>query len=174
MGGVWLDIDRHYLNTHGGPGGLCEDRSEARLPEALGEQALDYVRYRHTDSDLYRVARQQQFVKAFKGQVQQSFSPLALPKVVDAITHNVEAAQGGGSDVSGKTVLSYALFAYGLPHGHVFQSKIEASRATRTSRPRPRTSRGPSPSSCTRMWLVEGGHAGRARREGEARRARTA
>ena len=75
------------------------------------------MRYRHTDSDLYRVARQQQFVKAFKGQVQESFAPLALPKVVNAITNNVEVAQGGGVDVDRRTVLSYALFAYGLPRG---------------------------------------------------------
>jgi LCP family protein required for cell wall assembly len=125
MGGVWLDVDRHYLNTHGGPGGYAEINLKPGYQKLSGRQALDYVRYRHTDSDLYRVARQQQFVKAFKGQVQQSFSPLALPKVVDAVTHNVEVAQGGGSDVSGKTVLSYALFGYGLPHGRVFQSKIE-------------------------------------------------
>ncbi len=125
MGGVWLDIDRHYLNTHGGPGGYATIDLQPGYQKLSGSRALDYVRYRHTDSDLYRVARQQQFVKAFKGQVQQGFSPLALPRIVDAITHNVEAAQGGGSDVSGKTVLSYALFAYGLPHGRVFQSKIE-------------------------------------------------
>jgi hypothetical protein len=64
-------------------------------------------------------------VKAFKGQVQASFGPTALPKVVNAITNNVEVAQGGGQDVEGRTVLSYALFAYGLPRGHVFQTKIE-------------------------------------------------
>ena len=93
--------------------------------QLTGRQALDYVRFRHTDSDLYRVARQQQFVKAFKSQIQESFAPLALPKVVNAVTHNVEVAQGGGADVSGDTVLSYALFAYGLPKGRVFQTRIE-------------------------------------------------
>src|SRR5262249_40860691 len=90
-----------------------------------GRKALDYVRFRHTDSDLYRVARQQQFVKALKGQIQQSFAPITLPKIVNAITHNVEVAQGGGADVSSGTVLSYALFAYGLAKGRVFQTRIE-------------------------------------------------
>ena len=33
--------------------------------------------------------------------------------------------QGGGKDVGFKTVLSYALFAFGLPAGHVFQVKID-------------------------------------------------
>jgi hypothetical protein len=37
----------------------------------------------------------------------------------------VEVAQGGGSSVDGGTVLSYALFAYDLPRGRVFQSRIE-------------------------------------------------
>src|SRR5439155_24438442 len=39
-----------------------------------GRDALAYVRYRHTDSDLYRLARQQQFVKALKEQVSSNFS----------------------------------------------------------------------------------------------------
>ncbi len=34
-----------------------------------GGDALAFVRYRHTDSDLYRNARQQEFVKAVKQQV---------------------------------------------------------------------------------------------------------
>ena len=34
-----------------------------------GSNALDFVRFRHTDSDLYRLARQQAFVRAFKEQV---------------------------------------------------------------------------------------------------------
>ena len=71
------------------------------------------------------MARQQQFVRAFKSQVKESFAPIAMLKVVNTITKNVEVAQGGGSDVSGRTVLSYALFAYGLPRGRVFQSRIE-------------------------------------------------
>jgi len=64
-------------------------------------------------------------VKAFKVQVQSTFKPLALPKVVNAITNNVQVAQGGGADVPAGTVLSYALFAYGLPRGNVFQTKID-------------------------------------------------
>jgi LCP family protein required for cell wall assembly len=125
LGGAWIDVDRRYFNDRGGPSGYAKINLRPGYQQLTGRQALDYVRYRHTDSDLYRVARQQQFVKAFKGQVQESFAPFALPKVVNAITNNVEVAQGGGSDVPGGTILSYALFAYGLPRGHVFQNKIE-------------------------------------------------
>lgn len=125
LGGVWIDVDRRYFNDRGGPNGYAKIDLRPGYQKLDGRKALDYVRYRHTDSDLHRVARQQQFVKAFKGQVQASFAPASLPKVVDAITENVEVAQGGGADVDGRTVLSYALFAYGLPRGRVFQTRIE-------------------------------------------------
>jgi LCP family protein required for cell wall assembly len=130
LGGAWIDVDRRYYNNHGGPYGYAKINLFPGYQQLSGRQTLDYVRYRHTDSDLYRVARQQQFVKAFKGQIQESFGPTALPKVVNAITHNVEVAQGGGADVSGRTVLSYALFAYGLPKGRVFQTRIEGLEGT--------------------------------------------
>ena len=125
LDGAWIDVDRRYFNDRGGPFGYAKINLRPGYQQLTGRQTLDYVRYRHTDSDLYRVARQQQFVKAFKGQIQQSFAPVALPKVVNAITNNVEVAQGGGVDVDGGTVLSYALFAYGLPRGRVFQTRIE-------------------------------------------------
>jgi LCP family protein required for cell wall assembly len=130
LGGAWIDVDRRYFNNHGGPYGYAKINLFPGYQQLSGRQTLDYVRFRHTDSDLYRVARQQQFVKAFKGQIQQSFGPTALPKVVNAITNNVEVAQGGGADVSGRTVLSYALFAYGLPKGRVFQTRIEGLEGT--------------------------------------------
>jgi LCP family protein required for cell wall assembly len=125
VGGVWMDIDHRYFNDVRGPNGYQPIDLQPGYRLLSGSQALSYVRFRHTDSDLYRVARQQQFVKAFKMQARQNFSPIALPKFVDAITKNVEVAQGGGRKVDGRTVLSYALFAYGLPRGHVFQSRID-------------------------------------------------
>ncbi|HUF02242.1 MAG TPA: LCP family protein [Gaiellaceae bacterium] len=125
LGGLWVDIDRRYFNDRGGPSGYAKINLRPGYQKLTGRKALDFVRYRHTDSDLFRVARQQQFVKAFKNQVQSSFAPTALPKVVNAVTKNVEVAQGGGADVDGRTVLSYALFAYGLPRGRVYQARIE-------------------------------------------------
>ena len=127
LGGVWLDVDRRYFNDNRGvPRGFTYATINL-LPgyqKLNGRHALDFVRYRHTDSDLYRVARQQAFVKALKEQVAHSFSVTSLPKIVGSITHNVEVGVGGGRELSGKTVLSYALFAYELPAGHFFQSRI--------------------------------------------------
>ncbi len=129
LGGVYLDVDRRYLNTHSGPYGYATIDLQPGYQLLSGGNALDFVRFRHTDSDLYRVARQQLFVKAVKDRVGSSISleflALRMPQVVKAITSNTEVAQGGGKSIGANTVLSYAFFAYGLKPGHVFQSKIE-------------------------------------------------
>jgi LCP family protein required for cell wall assembly len=122
LGGVWIDVDRRYFNDSGAYSAI---NLQPGYQELNGYQALAYVRYRHTDSDIYRIARQQAFVRAFKDQVRSAFSPLKLLGLVKEITRNVEVGVGGGKALDLDTVLSYALFAYDLPPGHFFQSKIE-------------------------------------------------
>jgi len=123
--GVWVDVDRRYFNDQGGPNGFATINLFPGYQRLGGYQALDYVRFRHTDSDLFRVARQQLFVRALKDRVRSEFSAIRLPKLVRTITSNVEVGVGGGAELDVSTLLSYALFAYGLPPGHFFQSKID-------------------------------------------------
>jgi LCP family protein required for cell wall assembly len=137
LGGVYMDVDRRYLNTHGGPYGYATINLQPGYQMLSGQAALDFVRFRHTDSDLYRNARQQLFVKSLKDRARSKISPTSptdiaftLPKLVNAVTHNTEVAQGGGREVSFKTVLSYALFAFGLKPGHMFQAKIDGIEGT--------------------------------------------
>jgi LCP family protein required for cell wall assembly len=125
IGGVWMDVDRRYFNDRGGDFGYATINLFPGYQQLGGYQALDFVRYRHTDSDLYRVARQQLFVRAFKDQIKASTGVLDLPGVVKTITKNVEVGVGGNAELDGNTVKEYALFAYSLPPGHFFQSKIE-------------------------------------------------
>jgi LCP family protein required for cell wall assembly len=125
VGGVWLDVDRRYFNDHGGPTGYAKINLRPGYQRLNGTQTLDFVRYRHTDSDLYRNARQQLFVRAFKDQIDSAFSVTRLPQVVKIVTSNIEVGQGGGKDVSAKTVLKYGALAFSLPAGHVFQARID-------------------------------------------------
>ncbi len=125
MGGIWIDVDRRYFNDRGGPTGYATINLHPGYQKLGGYQALDYVRYRHTDSDFYRLARQQLFVRAFKAQVAAEFSAFTLPRVVSTVTKNVEVGRGGPEDIDLGTVLRYALFAYYLPPGHFFQSRID-------------------------------------------------
>jgi LCP family protein required for cell wall assembly len=127
LDGVWIDVDRRYFNNNAGISpafGYATINLQPGYQLLTGGSALDYVRYRHTDSDLFRVARQQQFVKAMKYQLAHNFSITKIPGIVGTLTKNIEVGVGGGGDLSGKTVLSYALFAYRLPSGHFFQTQI--------------------------------------------------
>jgi LCP family protein required for cell wall assembly len=128
--GVWMDVDRRYFNDRGGDFGYATINLFPGYQKLGGYQALDFVRYRHTDSDLYRVARQQLFVRAFKDQIKSSTGLLDLPGVIKTITSNVEVGVGGNKELDGDTVLEYALFAYSLPPGHFFQSKLEGIEET--------------------------------------------
>ena len=127
LGGVWIDVDRRYLNTNSGRtyGTYAEINLWPGYQQLKGWQALDYVRFRHTDSDLLRVIRQQQFVRALKEQARANFGFANVEKIIGSIRRNVEVGVGGGGDLSGGTVLSYAQFVYELPPGRFFQSKIE-------------------------------------------------
>ena len=125
IGGVWLDIDRRYYNVNNGSAStnFSNISIQPGYQKLSGANALAFVRYRHTDSDFYRLARQQAFVRAFKDQVAHHFDVRKLPGIVSAVTHNVEV--GAKSDFSDRTVLRYALFAATLPGGHLFQVKID-------------------------------------------------
>jgi LCP family protein required for cell wall assembly len=125
VGGIWMDVDRRYFNDRGGDFGYATINLFPGYQKLGGYQALDFVRYRHTDNDLYRVARQQLFVKAFKNQIKSSVGLFDLPKLVSTVTRNVEVGVGGGGELDADTLKEYALFAYSLPPGHFFQSKLE-------------------------------------------------
>jgi LCP family protein required for cell wall assembly len=125
LGGVWMDVDRRYYNKNVGSAAtnFANINLQPGYQQLGGGSALEFVRYRHTDSDLYRLARQQQFVRAFKEQVAKNFDVTKLQGIVSTVTHNVEVAACKAC-LSDTTVLRYALFAATLPNGHFFQDKI--------------------------------------------------
>ncbi|HEU5371111.1 MAG TPA: LCP family protein [Gaiellaceae bacterium] len=126
LGGVWMDVDRRYYNRN--TGSAYDNYANINLQPGYqllsGQQALDFVRFRHTDDDLHRNARQQEFVRAFREQVSQNFSYTQLPSLISTITKNIEVGEGGHA-LQGDQVISYALFAQKLPAGHLFQNRIE-------------------------------------------------
>ena len=124
LGGVYMDVDRRYFNNHRGPTGYAGINLEAGYQRLSGKQALDFVRYRHTDSDLFRVIRQQEFVRAAKEQLGR-YSKFQVPSLLGALKRNVEVGRAGGQGVDLSTMLNYALFFHGLPGGHFVQVKIQ-------------------------------------------------
>jgi hypothetical protein len=63
---VYIDVDRRYYNPQGT--GYAAIDVNAGYQKLDGTDALAYVRYRHTDSDLFRNARQQDFLRQVANQ----------------------------------------------------------------------------------------------------------
>jgi len=62
IGGVYVDVDRRYFNDNSGAEKYATIDIKPGYQKLMGRDALDYVRYRHTDNDLVRAARQQDFI----------------------------------------------------------------------------------------------------------------
>ena len=90
VGGVYVDVDRRYYNdnTTAAPGeAYATIDVQPGYQRLKGQDALDYVRYRHGDNDFFRAARQQDFLRQISHQD-------AVRALLD-----VEQAQGAGADL---------------------------------------------------------------------------
>jgi polyisoprenyl-teichoic acid--peptidoglycan teichoic acid transferase len=89
IGCVWSDVDRHYYHSNEGvPPSL--QYSEINIPAGYqrlcGKDALAYVRYRHTDTDLVRAARQQDFLREARARVPLSTFINDRDRLIDIFT----------------------------------------------------------------------------------------
>jgi LCP family protein required for cell wall assembly len=126
LGGVWMDVDRRYYNKN--TGASYNDFANINLQPGYqrlgGGNALEFVRFRHTDDDFHRLARQQEFVRALKQQISHGFSYTDVFALVNDMVHNIGVV-AGGHKLSGTDVVQWAFFAKNLPGGHFFQPKIQ-------------------------------------------------
>jgi LCP family protein required for cell wall assembly len=128
LGGIWIDVDRRYFHSNANTSPGSVDRySEINLfpgyQKLNGEKALSFVRFRHTDDDIYRNARQQLFLKAIRQQIAKT-SATSVPKVLHAIVTNLVIGRKGGGAPDFQTMLNYGLWLYDLPKGNIFQVKL--------------------------------------------------
>jgi LCP family protein required for cell wall assembly len=136
LGGVYMDVDRRYFNDNEGLGpGQTYSAIDIHpgYQRLNGADALAFVRYRHTDNDFYRNARQQEFVKAIKHQLSGFSAVQELPGIVNVIKNNVTIGAGGSKPLDIETVIRYAKLAYELPSGNLFQVRIAPETLTQNS-----------------------------------------
>ena len=72
LGCVFVQVDRRYYHSNLGlaPGQTYDEINiQPGYQRLCGDDALHYVRYRHTDTDLVRSARQQDFLRQIKNQL---------------------------------------------------------------------------------------------------------
>jgi LCP family protein required for cell wall assembly len=72
IGCVYIDVDRRYFHSNEGvppSQQYAEINVKPGYQLMCGKKALQYVRYRHTDTDIVRAARQQDFLSAARQRV---------------------------------------------------------------------------------------------------------
>jgi LCP family protein required for cell wall assembly len=103
IGCVYADIDRRYYHSNVGlppSEQYAEINVQPGYQLMCGNQALDYVRYRHTDTDIVRSARQQEFLSAARQRISVKDIVLDQGDLIEAFTDYTT------SDISdGKTLL---------------------------------------------------------------------
>jgi polyisoprenyl-teichoic acid--peptidoglycan teichoic acid transferase len=86
IGCVYTDVDRRYYHSNEGVP-PSEEYAEINIQPGYqllcGKKALQYVRYRHTDTDIVRSARQQSFIANARHQV--SLEDLLFPGKSDLV-----------------------------------------------------------------------------------------
>ena len=89
IGCVYTDVDRRYYHSNAGLP-ASEQYSEINIKPGYqllcGKKALQYVRYRHTDTDLVRSARQQDFISSARERVPISKLVLGQNDLIDIFT----------------------------------------------------------------------------------------
>ena len=69
LGCVYADIDRRYFNDNSHGENYAAIDLKPGYQRLCGQDSLDYVRFRHEDSDFVRAARQQEFLRQAKEQI---------------------------------------------------------------------------------------------------------
>lgn len=120
VGGVYISVDRRYYNHNDGSYDSNYADIDLRPGYQLlgGADALSFVRFRHEDSDLYRVARQQQFLRELKRQIG-SRRNLDLPPLLKT------AAKSMTSDISSlSSLLGYVNSLRDMPSDRVVRVSL--------------------------------------------------
>jgi LCP family protein required for cell wall assembly len=122
LGGVYVDVDRRYYN----------DNAEWELIKLApgyqllrGDDALDYVRFRHDlNGDFGRMERQQRFLAAMREQAMGWNLPFKLPGLISALFSNIS------TDLSTNDILELAYWGICLDGNRIRQVSIMADTPT--------------------------------------------
>jgi polyisoprenyl-teichoic acid--peptidoglycan teichoic acid transferase len=94
LGCAYVNVDHRYFNANIGT--VATDYTSINLQPGYQklcyENALDYVRYRHGDSDFVRVARQQDFLRDLREQISPSNEIGQIDTVAKAVGHAIVQA----------------------------------------------------------------------------------
>ena len=134
LGCAYVDIDRRYFNdnTSYAPDYATIDVKPG-YQRLCGGDALDYVRFRHDDTDIVRAARQQEFLRQMKQQI-------GITKLFERRSELIEIfGENTQSDIRGRaaviSLMKLAIAAAQHPFREIhFKGSLGASYVTASSK----------------------------------------
>jgi LCP family protein required for cell wall assembly len=128
LGGLYTQVDRRYYNPLGT--GYSPIDLQPGYQILNGNQALAFARFRHTDTDIVRAARQQQIIIDLKRQASEKLGITDVPLLLNTIAGSIE------TDVhSLSQLINIGEFLIGLPHGRIFHTTLQVSFDTTPGQP---------------------------------------
>ena len=123
--GVYIDVDRRYYHADGSSGNYAAIDLKPGYQKLNGLHALEYVRYRHLDSDFLRTARQQAFVREFKRRLDIWSAGTGLFGLLDSLPNDLKVrGSAKGQSVGPKTILRYVKLLAEIPRGKMVQVRL--------------------------------------------------
>jgi len=123
--GVYVQVDHRYYNPNVVGASYAPIDLHPGYQRLNGNDALSFVRYRHTDTDFVRAARQQLFMLDLRRQASERVGLTDVPSLLKILERNLQ------TDVNSLgTVVSLARTLLGLPKDRVFHTTLEATEGT--------------------------------------------
>jgi LCP family protein required for cell wall assembly len=120
MGGLYTQVDRRYYNPLGT--GYSPIDLQPGYQRLNGNQALAFARFRHTDSDIVRAARQQQIIIDLKRQASENLGFSDIPALLNTVSSSIQ------TDIhSFSTLINLGQFLLGLPHGRIYHETLQVT-----------------------------------------------
>jgi len=120
LGGLDTQVDRRYYNPLGT--GYSPIDLQPGYQILNGNQALSFARFRHTDTDIVRAARQQQIIIDLKRQASEKLGITDVPLLLNTIAGSIETDVHSLSEL-----INIGQFLIGLPHGRIFHTTLQVS-----------------------------------------------
>ena len=128
LGGLDTQVDRRYYNAAGD--GYSPIDLQPGYQLLNGNQALEFARFRHTDTDIVRAARQQQIIIDLKRQASEKLGISDVPLLLSAVAGSIQ------TDVhSVSTLASIGEFLLQIPHGRIYHTTLQVSFSTVPGQP---------------------------------------
>jgi LCP family protein required for cell wall assembly len=99
LGCAYVNVDHRYFNENNGTPetNYTSINLQPGYQKLCYENALDYVRYRHTDDDFVRVARQQDFIRDLREQISPGDILGQIDTVAKAVGHAIASTVHGSA-----------------------------------------------------------------------------